>query len=70
MTLLMCVQFNITGEKNKDGAICFGFIAQEIEKIYPNIIKRNKRGLYSVDYIQMIPVSVKNIQLQEKKFVN
>ena len=59
------VQYN--WKKNRSGPMCYGFIAQEIEKIYPNMIKRNKRGLYSVDYIQMIPVSVKNIQLQEKK---
>ena len=46
---------------------CFGFIAQELDKIYPNVVKRNKRGLLSVDYIQLIPISIKNIQILEKR---
>ncbi len=46
---------------------CFGFIAQELDKIYPNVVKRSKRGLLSVDYIQLIPISIKNIQILEKR---
>tara|TARA_B100000131_G_scaffold301893_1_gene324511 strand:- start:662 stop:1246 length:585 start_codon:yes stop_codon:yes gene_type:complete len=44
---------------------CYGFIAQELRTIYPNMIKTNERGLLSVDYIQLIPVSIRNIQILE-----
>lgn len=45
----------------------YGFIAQEMRKIYPNIVKRNKRGILSIDYVQLIPISIKNIQILEKQ---
>ena len=46
---------------------CYGFIAQELKSIYPNMIKKNERGLLSVDYIQLIPVSIRNIQILEER---
>lgn len=43
----------------------FGFIAQEIELIFPNIIRKDERGFYAMDYLQLIPISIKNLQIQE-----
>ena len=48
-----------------EGEHCFGFIAQEIEMIFPNIIRKDDLGFYSMDYLQLIPVSIKNLQIQE-----
>ena len=31
------------------------------------MIKKNERGLLSVDYIQLIPVSIRNIQILERR---
>ena len=42
----------------------FGFIAQEIEQVYPNLIKIDDKGFYSMDYLQLVPISIKNLQIQ------
>tara|TARA_B100000902_G_C27124409_1_gene820334 strand:- start:49 stop:744 length:696 start_codon:yes stop_codon:yes gene_type:complete len=52
-------------KREPDGKRCFGFIAQEIEMIYPNIIRKDDYGFYSMDYLQLIPVSIKNLQIQD-----
>ena len=33
----------------------FGFIAQEVEKVIPELVKTNSEGMKSVDYIGVIP---------------
>ena len=42
----------------------YGFIAQEIEEIFPNVVNKpeNKDELYSIDYISIIPLLTKSIQ--------
>jgi len=46
-----------------------GFIAQEIEKIVPEIVKTEEGaiGYKSVDYVRLIPILVKGMQDQQKK---
>ncbi len=41
-----------------DDRLHFGFIAQEIQKIYPNLVVEDEDGLLSIDYIGFIPVLV------------
>tara|TARA_B100000035_G_scaffold311376_1_gene320827 strand:- start:222 stop:890 length:669 start_codon:yes stop_codon:yes gene_type:complete len=57
------VQYNWRNKKN--GKKHYGFIAQEIEEVYPNMIKIDKKGFYSMDYLQLVPISIKNLQIQE-----
>ena len=38
------------------GALSFGVIAQDIEKIFPNIVSTNEQGIKSVSYTQLVPV--------------
>ena len=52
-------------KRNPDGKTIFGFIAQEVETAYPNITKQDRLGFYSLDYIQLIPISIKNLQIQD-----
>ncbi len=53
-------------ELNND-SIRYGFIAQEVQKIYPELVKTDKSGYMYVDYIGMIPVLVNAInELQNK----
>lgn len=33
-----------------DTRLCFGFIAQEVEKLFPDLVKKDSDGKYSVDY--------------------
>ena len=41
-----------------DDRLHFGFIAQEIQKIYPNLVVADEDGMLSIDYIGFIPVLV------------
>ena len=43
-----------------------GFIAQEIEKIYPEVVMTDKDGYKSVDYSRLTPVLVEAMKEQQK----
>jgi|LauGreDrversion4_2_1035121.scaffolds.fasta_scaffold137812_2 hypothetical protein len=40
----------------------FGFIAQDVEKLYPELVKKTEMGYKTVNYIELIPVLVSKIQ--------
>lgn len=63
------VQYHWKKDKGQDltDKECYGFIAQDVNKIYPNITKTDEKGIFSIDYVQFIPISVKNIQLLDKR---
>jgi hypothetical protein len=44
----------------------FGFVAQEVEQVLPNIISNTSQGK-TVSYLQLIPLLVKHIQDQTYK---
>jgi FtsZ-binding cell division protein ZapB len=39
-----------------------GFLAQEIQTIYPNLVYTDKNGLMSIDYIGVIPILVESLK--------
>jgi len=43
-----------------------GFIAQEIEKIYPQVVLTDKDGYKSIDYSKLTPILVEAIKEQQK----
>ena len=43
-----------------------GFIAQELEKIYPEMVFTDEKGYKSVDYSRLTPVLVEAIKEQQK----
>lgn len=50
-----------------NGTTQIGFIAQEIQHIYPNIVQTDKRtGMLSVNYTELLPVVVKALQEQQR----
>jgi hypothetical protein len=57
--------------KWKDGldrATHNGFLAQEVQKIFPEVVRANgKTGMMAVDYTALIPVAIKAIQQQEAR---
>ena len=53
-----------------EGKKSFGFVAQEVKVLYPNMIKENKEGILSLDYIQLVPLLVKNVQEQKIQIEN
>ena len=49
---------------NDDNYKKFGFIAQEIEEIFPDVVNKpdNNNEMYSIDYVSIIPLLTKSIQ--------
>lgn len=46
------------GTEASDDRLHFGFIAQEIQKIYPNLVVEGEDGLLAIDYTGFIPLLV------------
>lgn len=49
-------------KKQNKKELRFGFIAQEVQKIFPELVKENEKGNLSVDYIGLIPIIVESIK--------
>ena len=45
----------------------FGFIAQEVEKIYPNLVETDNKGIKSLNYSQLIPLLLLQSNELERK---
>jgi hypothetical protein len=45
----------------------FGFIAQELENVFPEMVKTDSNGYKSVNYNEMIPVLVEAVKEQQKQ---
>jgi len=43
----------------------YGLIAQDLEKIYPNLVKTNEEGYKSVNYTGLIPVLIEAVKEQQ-----
>jgi len=55
--------------KNDPHTIQYGFVAQELEKIYPELVQRipGSNNLKSIDYMGLLPLLVEAIQKQQKE---
>lgn len=51
-------------ELNRDHLIHYGYVAQEVEKVYPNQVQTNEEGYKSVNYIEVLVA--KNQELEKK----
>jgi hypothetical protein len=54
-------------KKGGNGQLQYGLIAQEVEKVLPNIVNTDSEGYKSVNYNELIPLLLKNVQEQDKK---
>ncbi len=60
--------WNESGKKKGGNAqLQYGLIAQEVEKVLPNIVNTDSEGYKSVNYNELIPLLLKNAQEQDKK---
>jgi hypothetical protein len=50
----------------EDG-ISYGLIAQELARIYPNLVKERSDGYLGINYTELIPVLIRAIQEQQRK---
>jgi uncharacterized coiled-coil protein SlyX len=51
-------------DRNFSDKLQFGFIAQELLEVAPNLVHQEEDGYYSVDYVAMVPVLVEAIKEQ------
>lgn len=54
-------------DKRFDRKHHFGFIAQEVEQVFPDLVRKNKEGFYSVNYIEFIPIMLQALKEEDKK---
>jgi hypothetical protein len=62
---LRAVKYKLKSE-TVDGRTYYGFIAQEVKEIFPDIVVKREDGTYGIRYMELIPVMVKAIQEQQK----
>ena len=48
-------------EAARTAKLRYGFIAQEVEQVMPELVERDSEGMLSVDYIAVIPILVKAV---------
>ncbi|BDS15609.1 tail fiber domain-containing protein [Aureispira anguillae] len=49
-------------DKSFNKRLQYGFIAQEVEKVLPNLVHQDKNGYKAINYIQIIPILTNSIQ--------
>ncbi|HET7119215.1 MAG TPA: tail fiber domain-containing protein [Hanamia sp.] len=54
-------------KENKDTAQQIGVLAQELQKVYPQLVKTDKKGMLSVNYQGLVPVLLNAIKEQQKQ---
>ena len=56
------VQYN--WKRSPTGGLHYGFIAQDLQQIYPNLVELAENGHYSVNYVGVVPLMVGEIKRQ------
>lgn len=60
--------WNEKGKKKGGNAqLQYGLVAQEVEKVLPNIVSTDHEGYKSVNYNELIPLLLQTVQEQDKK---
>ncbi len=54
-------------DNSKDSTEQIGFIAQELEKVFPQLVKTDEKGMKSVAYANMTAVLVQAIKEQQQQ---
>jgi len=49
-------------DEKRDQSLQFGVLAQELQKIYPELVAKDEKGILSVNYIGLIPVMLESIK--------
>jgi len=57
-------RYNWKNRNNSDDQI--GLIAQEVQSLYPELVKENEEGMLSVSYTKMVPVLLEAIKEQQE----
>lgn len=64
--LRLCpVKYSFKSDINKK--LHFGFIAQDVEKIFPNLVRNDVLGDKSVNYLELIPIIIAKMQTMQQE---
>ena len=47
----------------------FGLIAQELQKVYPELVHTNQEGYLSVNYIDLIPILIDAVKTLNEEII-
>jgi len=50
-----------------DGKPSIGLIAQDVEKVYPEVVSTDSKGIKSVDYAKLVSVLIEAVKQQQKE---
>lgn len=53
------------GKKKQKESTEYGFLAQELKDVYPDLVSQDSAGYYLVDYIGLIPIMVESLKEQK-----
>ena len=53
-------------DENKDQSPQLGVLAQEVESLFPALVKKDDKGLMSVNYSGLIPVLINAVKEQQQ----
>jgi hypothetical protein len=45
----------------------YGYLAQELEKVFPDLVSQDSEGYYSVNYIGLIPIIIESLKDQKQQ---
>lgn len=51
-------------ETFSDTALHYGLMAQDVEQLFPNLVRKDENGMMSINYSEIIPLLIKAIQEQ------
>ena len=54
-------------DESQDSSLQSGVIAQEVQKIFPELVHADNKGYLSVNYVGLIPVLIESIKEQQKQ---
>jgi len=54
-------------DESIDASMQLGLIAQEVQKLFPQLVKENTNGDLAVNYIGLIPVMIESIKTQQQQ---
>ncbi|EJL69027.1 tail fiber domain-containing protein [Chryseobacterium populi] len=55
------------GENRTEDKLHFGFIAQEVEKQFPNLVSIDEKGNYALNYVEFIPLLLNELKEQKSE---
>ena len=45
-----------------ENTLHFGFVAQELKRLFPNLVRKDSKGFYYINSTELIPIAIKGLQ--------